>query len=81
MTINQTQGMKLEIELGGNWNSKTHKIHKAGCRDLQEPFPIGTFSSQTEALKVVGNLGSNFERDIASGAVKFSPCCLPALSA
>jgi len=60
--------MELAIELGGEV-PKYGKIHKAGCRDLIDPEPIGECATKAEACKaamdVTGWMQDQYE---------FAPC-------
>jgi hypothetical protein len=66
--------MELEIDLSGN-SSKMYKIHKANCRDLEEPMELGFYETKESALAELATWGTNFQTDIELGLIKFAPCC------
>jgi hypothetical protein len=66
--------MELEIDLTGT-TSKMYKIHKAGCRDLEDPMELGSHETKESALAELFTWGTNFQTDIELGLIKFAPCC------
>jgi hypothetical protein len=66
--------MELEIDLTGNF-AKMNKVHKAGCRDLEEPMELGSHDTKESVYAELSGWGSNYVTDIELGLIKFAPCC------
>lgn len=64
--------MEYAIEMFDGYDQPRHKygvVHKAGCRDLRDPEPVGT-----DWKAGVSNLGTDWAMDVEDGLIELAPC-------
>lgn len=61
--------MQFEIEMYDDGTQKYGTVHKAGCRDLRDPEPIGD-----DWRAGVSDLGSDWAMDVEDDLIRLAPC-------
>ena len=66
--------MKFEIEMYEDVTSERSRkaygtVHKAGCRDLRDPEPVGD-----DWRTGVADLGTDWAMDVEDGLIRLAPC-------